>query len=413
MFQFGPAHVFQEAYRRELEQSDNVTLCTYATALELETDDLAQQVTRIRIGTPAGNQFWLETKLVSLATGGIEAARLLLLSNAVQKSGLGNGHDLVGRYLMDHPVIRSGLLVPPNRRVINRMSLYDMRFVGGHLITAKAALSEETLRKEQLLNICAAFFPRPASHQLNLLRLLLPKGRRYRSPTVGAAIRAKAALKARKAPPLKDIKDLITGWQDLLYFQWRKGYSDRAKQTYHFDNGGWSERADKEKAFGCYEIIHLTEQAPDPQNRIVLSGDRDRFGSPKPQLYWRWSDQDVQSVRRAQTIFAQEFARSGLGQLKLELDQGFPYMVYPSIHHHIGTTRMHESPTQGVVDANCQVHGVSNLYIASSSVFPTSGYANPTLTIVAIALRVADQIKLKMAQRNSSVTVSAPSHPQA
>jgi choline dehydrogenase-like flavoprotein len=86
----------------------------------------------------------------------------------------------------------------------------------------------------------------------------------------------------------------------------------------------------------------------------------------------------------------------GLGKLRLERDRGTPQIFLPSIHHHMGTTRMHEDPKQGVVDSTCRVHGVSNLYIASSSVFPTGGYANPTLTIIALALRVADQVKAAM-----------------
>ncbi|HEY9734658.1 MAG TPA: GMC family oxidoreductase, partial [Trichocoleus sp.] len=249
-----------------------------------------------------------------------------------------------------------------------------------------------------------ALYPRPARDQFNLLRLLFPKGRDYYSPAIRSAIDAKDLLKSGKLPTFKQIKDIVTNLDDLLYFQWQKGYVERSHKVYHFDMGGWSLRQDQEKAFSCFEVLHFTEQAPDPANRIMLSNDRDVFGYPKMQLQWRWSDQDIQSIRRAQALFKQEFAKAGLGELKVELDQGLPRMIYPSIHHHMGTTRMHESPKHGVVDANCRVHGVSNLYVASSSVFPTSGYANPTLTIVAIAIRVADQIKRKMAQPSLEIS---------
>lgn len=404
MFQFGPADVFTHQYRQTLESSKNVTLCTYATVLQLETDDLAQQVTKLRVGTLEGNQFWVESKFVILAMGGLEVARLMMVSNAVQVDGLGNDNDLVGRYLMDHPVVRSGMLVPKSRKTIRDLHLYDLRFVQGHGAIAKAVPTDEAMHQEQILNICTALYPRPARDQFNLLRLLFPKGRDYYSPAVRSAIDAKDLLKSGKLPTFKQIKDIVTNLDDLLYFQWQKGYVERSHKVYHFDMGGWSLRQDQEKAFSCFEVLHFTEQAPDPANRIMLSNDRDVFGYPKMQLQWRWSDQDIQSIRRAQALFKQEFAKAGLGELKVELDQGLPRMIYPSIHHHMGTTRMHESPKHGVVDANCRVHGVSNLYVASSSVFPTSGYANPTLTIVAIAIRVADQIKRKMAQPSLEIS---------
>ncbi|MFM7425991.1 MAG: GMC family oxidoreductase, partial [Elainella sp.] len=151
-----------------------------------------------------------------------------------------------------------------------------------------------------------------------------------------------------------------------------------------------------QKQFGLFEVVHLAEQAPDPNNRITLGTERDALGCPKVKLYWRWNDIDIQSLIKVQDILVEEFARAGLGHLKLERDQGVPQLILPSIHHHMGTTRMSLDSKQGVVDADCKVHGVSNLFIASSSVFPTGSYANPTLTIIAMAIRVADQVKACM-----------------
>lgn len=401
IFQFGPRDVFTQEYRQELEQSKNVSLCTYATVLELETDDLAQTVTQVRLGSLEGSQFWVKAKFVILAVGGLEAPRLLLLSDRVQKTGLGNSHDLVGRFFMDHQGVRSGLLIPPDRKIINSLSLYDTRFVNGAMVTAKAVLTEETMRREKLLNICAAFYPRPSREQFNLLRTFLPKGPRYPSPAIESARALKQAIKNRELPDqvFPHLINLVTGLDDLLYAQWRKGYNLRKDRTYHFDKGGWSRLKNPSTEFACFEVVHFTEQVPDPNNRVTLSGERDRLGSRKLQIYWHLNDIDLLSIRKAQAIFAEEFARVGLGQLKLELDRGAPQFFTPSIHHSMGTTRMHDNPKEGVVDAQCKVHGVSNLYIASSSVFTTGGFANPTLTIMAIALRVADHIKVRMAQQ--------------
>lgn len=396
MFHFGPREVFTHDYRKELVESNNVTLCIYATALELDTDELANTVTRVKVGCLDGNEFWVSAKFVILATGGIETARLMLLSDRVQKNGLGNQHDLVGRFLMDHPLLRSGMMVPFDRKVFDSLALYDTRWVNGAMVLAKPVLSETVMRQEQLLNMNAAMFPRAHIHKYNLLRSVFPKGRKYRSPAVNSAQAIVKSLKQKQVPKdlPKHLTNLATGIDDLVYYQWRK--KQRISHPYGLDTGGWSTLDDKDKKFGCFELYHLSEQSPDPNNRVTLGDVRDRFGYRKVQLYWRLNDLDIRSMRRSLEVFAEEFAKVGLGKLNLELDQGVPQVFLPSIHHHMGTTRMHEDPKQGVVDANCKVHGVSNLFVASSSVFPTGGYANPTLTIIAFAIRVADQVKMLM-----------------
>jgi choline dehydrogenase-like flavoprotein len=131
------------------------------------------------------------------------------------------------------------------------------------------------------------------------------------------------------------------------------------------------------------------------ENRVVLGQEKDRFGYPKIQVIWHWDELSRSSFVRASKFFGKEVARAGMGKMVLELDKGDPQLASPSIHHHMGTTRMHDDPRQGVVDANCKVHGIANLFIAGSSTFTTGGYANPTLTIVALAIRLADHLKAK------------------
>ncbi|MGF1568133.1 MAG: GMC oxidoreductase [Nodosilinea sp.] len=408
IFQFGPRDVFTHEYRRELEQSANVTLITYATALELETDDLAQRVTGVRVGALGGEGFRVTAKIVILAQGGLEAARLLLLSDAVQVAGLGNGHDLVGRFLMDHPVIRPGVLVPKDRQVVDRMALYDARWVRGARVIAKPVLTEATLRQEKLMQIATAIFPRPAWARYNPLRRLFPKGLQPGSPAVESAQVLKQALKDGRLPPdgFSHLTNVLAGLDDLAYKSWRvqgrDRFGHRPLYKYDFDHGGWSQLEDKPKKFGCFDLLHITEQAPDPNNRVTLSEERDAFGCRRLAVHWHYNEVDQRSVKRAMEISAAAFAAAGLGQVTLEFDHGRPSIWNPCIHHSMGTTRMHESPTQGVVDGNCRVHGVANLFIASSSVFPTGGYANSTLTILALALRLADHIKGHLGQTGVS-----------
>ena len=140
---------------------------------------------------------------------------------------------------------------------------------------------------------------------------------------------------------------------------------------------------------------HLIEQSPDPENRVGLSLERDALGCQKLQVHWRWHRDDAENFTRSVNLFAEELTRTGLGTCRTKLNtQGLVDIITPAGSHHLmGTTRMHDDPKQGVVDANGRVHGIENLYIAGSSTFPTGGYANPTLTIVAMSLRLADTIK--------------------
>jgi choline dehydrogenase-like flavoprotein len=138
-----------------------------------------------------------------------------------------------------------------------------------------------------------------------------------------------------------------------------------------------------------------SEHAPNPDSRVSLGEGRDALGQRRVRLDWRLSSRDQHTIRRAREIIAEEMGRSGLGRLKVVLDDEdaqWPQTITAGSHH-IGTTRMHADPNRGVVDADCRVHGMANLFIAGSSVFPTCGYANPTLTIVALALKLADHVK--------------------
>lgn len=384
MFQFGPRDVFTHEYRNEINQAANITTYINANVVEIETDEVARTVTRVRVACKQGKKFWVAAKNFILATGGIEGARLLLLSNEVHKAGLGNQNDLVGRFFMDHPLCYCGTLVPFKPEIFNTTALYDMRRVNNVPVMGKLSLTQELMRHEQLLNISAVLFPRPKSYQLKAVNSL---------KTLVEDIRHAGMPK----DTLKHLSNIMFGIDYII----GAAYLAATKQQsfiHGFGRGGWSEVRNNQRRFKVFEVFHQIEQAPDPANRVMLSAERDRFGSQKVQVHWRLSDTDIRSIKRAQEIFAEEIARAGLGQLQIERDGELPQIISPvGTAHHIGATRMHIDPTQGVVDENCRVHGVSNLFIASSSVFPTGGCANPTLTIVALAIRLADHLKKVMA----------------
>jgi choline dehydrogenase-like flavoprotein len=156
--------------------------------------------------------------------------------------------------------------------------------------------------------------------------------------------------------------------------------------------GRWAGRPNAAQ-FRVFEIVHQTEQSPDPENRITLAPETDLHGRRIPLLTWHWSDADRRRITRSRDIYAEAFAAAGLGTVvQRDWENGQPRMVGGN-HHHIGGTRMSADPARGVVDANTQVHGMTNLFVAGSSLFPAGGSVNPTLTIVALALRLGAHLK--------------------
>jgi choline dehydrogenase-like flavoprotein len=146
-----------------------------------------------------------------------------------------------------------------------------------------------------------------------------------------------------------------------------------------------------------YYFAQMMEQVPTPESRITLGDERDLFGQRRLQLNWRMTSQDMHSAMRTHLLVAAALERAGLGRFFREMHDESPPCNTEGGYHHMGTTRMHPDPKQGVVDAHCQVHGMTNLMIAGASVFPTGGYANPVLTTLALTIRLADRIKNLMA----------------
>jgi choline dehydrogenase-like flavoprotein len=289
-----------------------------------------------------------------LATGGLENARLLLLSNKVMTAGLGNQNDLVGRFFMEHPHLSGfGEIVIADVKRLPRIYRERVR-ADGRTATAAFNASESFLRKQRLLN--ATFMMAVAATYLDDSK-----------PTTGmrSADAHIAMLKAAKHFLLANRK---------------------ARQPQNPNQiGVWM-------GLGC-----SCEQIPNPASRVVLSEQRDALGLPRIRLNWRLTQQDRRSVVEHMRSLALEFGLHDLGRMMLNVedDGRWPDRVGGG-NHHMGTTRMSDNPKQGVVNRQQKIHGIENLYVAGSSVFPTSGAANPTLTIVAMTLRLADHLKARL-----------------
>ncbi|MDQ7041878.1 MAG: GMC family oxidoreductase [Rhodothermus sp.] len=379
LFQFGEPSRFYRVYGPALLTDPKITVCLHAHVLELLTNETGEAVVGVRVARPDRSELTVRARCVVLAAGGLENARLLLLSNRACPNGLGNAYDCVGRFFMEHLHFLSGLFVPADRALIPQLGFYRLHIRRNTWIMGKLALQEEVIRREGLGNYCVALWPTD--------RLALP---RRNNPLLWGGFEAlrvlREAVQHRTWPEdlprqlLRLVRDLprLVPWATtrLLALGGKRGSETRRPVA--------------------FVLHHMAEQLPNPESRVRLSRRRDAFGQPRLELHWQISRQDVESLLRAQQLIAQELVRQGWGTVQMETLRRIPPDGITGGFHHMGTTRMHASPREGVVDPNGRVHGVKNLYVAGSSVFPTVGFANPTLTIVALSLRLADHLKTRL-----------------
>jgi choline dehydrogenase-like flavoprotein len=151
------------------------------------------------------------------------------------------------------------------------------------------------------------------------------------------------------------------------------------------------------------------EQAPRATSRVMLTDKRDALGLPRLRVDWRYGREDIESARRTLDVIAQEVERSGIGRLTYERDTLEEDLMRFGAYggHHIGTARMGTDPRTSVVDANCRVHSVDNLFVAGSAVFPTSSQANPTLTLIAMSLRLGKHLSQRLARKTATTIEEA------
>ena len=327
-FQYSPPTRFGEVYRNEVRNAPNVVTYLGANVVDLETPESPQHVRAVKVVCLAGKSFRVAARAFILATGGIENARLLLLSDRVHSAGLGNGNDLVGRYFMEHIYLDAAAEIRAPRGAISDFYTAG-HWVEGRRLRGILGLTPEVRRREQLTNYCGV-------------------------------IVEDSSLLARLRNTIADIR------------------AKPAPRTYFVKN--------------------VMEQVPNSESRVTLGQDRDRLGCRRTVLRWRLSAIDKSTAHRAHAILSEELTQSDVGHMTSSMGREadpWPTSVRGA-RHHMGTTRMHVDPRRGVVDADCRVHGIANLYVAGSSVFPTSGAANPTFTIVALALRLARHLQNRL-----------------
>jgi choline dehydrogenase-like flavoprotein len=382
---------FAERYSAELAQSDTVRVLIDQHCVDVVLDESHLRVQRVYVQSRGREPRRICARLFVLACGGLENARLLLASRRQMRRGIGNQDDMVGRCYMGHLLGTHGYLRLNGRRLPNFYRL--MKDEHGMYMRRRFWLAEETQRTKKMMNIIAFPFrpnpedPRHGDAALSLLYLaeVLSTGHShvefstvarhlrnvmFTNPLAWATVAQQFWGRFKGSPRLPFLLPYRRKLLDAFYFQ--------------------------------------SEHAPNRESRVVLSDRVDEFGMPRLEPRIAFSEIDTTTIVQFYAILDRSLRELELGRIEYTESELRDYLSqimqnYCSLAHHIGTTRMSANPRDGVVDSNCRVHGIENLYIAGSSVFATSGHANPTLTILALTLRLADCLVADRSEAKVSV----------
>ena len=333
-YQFSPPTRFAQVYGAALNEADDVRVVTHANVTDVRLESGGARAASLTCRALGGPTFHVQANRYVLALGGIENPRILLASRSQRPGGVANGHDVVGRYFMEHPHYYGSVGLAHAAKLdlaFFKRNPSDLKRAEGPAVRVMGAigLAADLARRERLLNFSATF----------------------QAVSKGAETGALSAATTQV---------LVT----------------RGRTP-----------------FQAAELSVRAEQSPLPASRVTLTEDVDALDMPRVALDWRIAPEDDVQMRRALVILARELAAGGIARAWIPGDATrFVWRPSPG-GHHMGTTRMGTDPSVSVVDANCRTHEVENLYIAGSSVFTTGGDANPTLTIVALAHRLADTLK--------------------
>jgi choline dehydrogenase-like flavoprotein len=342
VYHYGPASRFTDALPADLRAATGVTLVQGATATGIVRDRTGRCVREVRWRTFGEGSGSVRASTFVLAAGGMENARLLLLAREHEEPGQDDGW--LGAGFMEHPIDATLELVTHAPALVPPEGFYSPAGIGTVTnVVGRIALAPELLRAEQLPNA-----------SIRLVHHRNPPV--VRSPSLSRA--------ARRLVPTSALRRWVGGTLRRIW------------------------RSSAPVVGTTYQVLIDLEQLPSRENRVTLADRCDAFGRPRLRLHWRWTAADEACRQRILTVVERELVRAGVGRMR-RVRVGPPD---PAAHHPMGTTRMHADAAEGVVDADLRVHGTANLYVAGSSVFPTSGYANPTLTAIALAVRLADHL---------------------
>jgi choline dehydrogenase-like flavoprotein len=356
IWKFSPPTRFGTKYQDTIVNAKNIHLYTYANVVDITTNDSISKVKSVTFKNYAGKQAIVSARHFILACAGIQNPRILLASNKQAPKGLGNDNDLVGRYFTEHVEFKSAELW------LNHKSELKLYMILQPRVQGEIAIMPKIQEEYKILNGIVSFTP------LDYARQMPPYIQLWNTPDPRVnEERTRAAMKKTTGTILHRILEKFKPAQSKLMHQ-------------------------------AFQVSIRLEQAPNPLSRVTLSTEKDELGMPRASLNWAFTRLEKKSVRRIYEIIGQQAGISGIGRVRLmeelwdEKDETLPETASGGWHL-MGTTRMSEDPKNGVVDADCKIHGIQNIFIAGGSCFPTGAAVNPTFSIVALSLRLADHIK--------------------
>lgn len=356
---------FGEAFREEVRGSSNVTVYLHSNVVELVAGDGGAHVQRARARTLGGKELTVTAKAFVLASGAVENARLLLASHGHDPRGLGNAHDTVGRYFMEHPT--------------QQMAEFDIAPVASQAFKAY-------IDRYAILRL-------PMAAELNV-----PYPIQQAERLLDSAAHIELILVGEESPGATAAKRLYRDlWRGCLPPKPLAQLAAIVSAPISVAAFAYGLYSNSERFVRSRRLTISLEQCPNRESRVTLSHERDAIGMQRVRLDWRLTDLDRDCMQRTTRLMVEELRRAGVvsgARMCSEEDFGLPRWNW----HQMGTTRMHEDPERGVVDSQCKVHGVANLFVAGSSVFPTAGNHTPTLTIVALAARLSDHLRKQLSR---------------
>ncbi len=356
---------FGTEHRSRLEAARSLDVLLHAPVMGIELDAGGNACgADVRLATGGGTV--VRAREYVLAAGGIENARLLLLSASEPERAPGNARGLVGRFFTDHPYVNPGWLVLHGGP--RRLDFYfpsPVADASRAAVRATLSLPTDLIEREGLPGSALFFHPRYEAASA------------FDSPAVRAFLELRDSLRSRAVPD--------TRWPLL-----RRSLS----APHHVAIAALRRLLVRDGPAIRWRVRMMFETAARAENRVELGEPRDALGRPLARLHWRIDDGEIGAMRRTLDLFDGTLRRSGIGHIEPSLadDPDAWRGALEGGKHQMSTTRMHRDPSQGVVDESGRVHGTRNLYVTGSSVFPSSGFANPTLTVVALALRLADRL---------------------
>ena len=362
---YSPIAYLAKRHRQRIGHSPRVTCLLNAKVVEIQLSPNGGRAEGLRVRSMAGKEAVVAASTIVLCGGGIENPRLLLASRQGERRGIGNGQDLVGRYYQDHVGFYGARLRPVNRRLF--CHLFASFLSGSQKYLPKVQLSPRHQSAQGLLNVTGNIaIEESAPSPLHILRRL----QRQWTGTAGAA---------GERANLGDVRRLLRAPVALLPV-----LASTLRGRLHLPREG------------AFFLIGNAESEPLADSRILLSDQVDGYGLPRPLVHWRVGERTLASLRAYFAAVKDTLEGAGIAEVTVSPYLSDPALLWTdkaySLYHHMGATRMAASPRDGVVDADCRVHGVANLFVAGTSVLPTGSASNPSFTALALTFRLGDHL---------------------